>query len=265
VAVNLLRNEFFGADAYTQHLTINAVGTIALPEAPVATQFDEGLERWSKFDFAGTNATLGVMWRAWQHGPSRLTLAAVAETAFTADVHRRTRQVNFQDGVAISDDSNKSHLEIDFPWSATLGAALRLSDRTTVAAEVTWTEWSDWVQEDQDSGRRTRPIGAVPADTEIDDLYAVRVGVEHVLSVPAGQLPLRAGLFYDPRPGLGNEQGIYGFSLGSGLTTSRFSLDAAYQYRTGDDLRGQNVSADLLDTTFDVEEHLFIASLIWYL
>jgi len=121
------------------------------------------------------------------------------------------------------------------------------------------------VQEDRDTGDRTRPIGGVPADTEIDDLFAVRVGVEHIFPLPAGKVPLRAGLFYDPRPGLGNEQAIYGFSLGSGLTTPRFSLDAAYQYRTGDDLLGRNVSADLNDTTFDTEEHLFIASLIWYL
>jgi len=93
----------------------------------------------------------------------------------------------------------------------------------------------------------------------------VRLGVEHVLSLPAGKVPLRAGLFYDPRPGLGNEQGIYGFSLGSGVTTPRFSFDAAYQYRTGDDVPGRNVSRELQDTSFDVEEHLFIASLIWYL
>ncbi|MGD2063428.1 MAG: hypothetical protein PVF51_07595, partial [Nitrospirota bacterium] len=170
------------------------------------------------------------------------------------------------DGIPLPDsvENTKSHLKVDFPLSATVAAALRLSDATTIALDVGWTQWSEWVQEDQDNGIRTRPIGGRAADADIDDLSTARLGVEHVLSLAAGKVPLRAGLFYDPRPGLGNEQSIYGFSVGSGLTTPRFSLDAAYQYRTGDDLHGRNISSDLLDTSFEVEEHLFIASLIAY-
>jgi len=269
VAINFLHNEFLGGDAYTQDHRFSSEQVDEFVFLPMPIVSSGRFSRHTTYDFAGTNATLGAMWRAWQGGASRLTLAAVVETPYTADADRnvRTRTTVVQDGMppVESHEETKEHLAIDFPLSATVGAALRLSDRTTVALDVAWTEWSDWMQEDRDTGVRTRPLGGAPASTEIDDLFTVRLGVEHVLSLPAGKVPLRAGLFYDPRPGLGNEQGIYGFSLGSGVTTPRFSFDAAYQYRTGDDVPGRNVSRELQDTSFDVEEHLFIASLIWYL
>jgi len=269
LSVNFLRNEFLGGDAYTQDLrfTHEQVDDFVFLPAPAVSS--GRYHRHTAADFSGTNATLGAMWRAWQGGASRLTLASVVEIPYTADVDRSVRTdvstTQFGNTVDAIPEVTKEHLAIDFPLSVTVGAALRLTDRTTVALDVAWTEWSDWMQENRDTGVRTRPLAGASESTEIDDLFAVRLGAEHVLSLPAGMIPLRAGLFYDPRPGLGNEQGIYGFSLGSGLTTPRFSLDAAYQYRTGDDLPGRNVSRELLDTRFDTEEHLFIASLIWYL
>jgi long-chain fatty acid transport protein len=272
VTVNFLTNEFLGEEAYTQDLrfTYEQVTELFLGPVPISTINSGRFSRHTATDFSGTNVTLGAMWRAWQRGASRLTLAAVLDTPYTANVDRSVRTritdqvVDGQPMDPVITETNE-HLTIDFPLSATVAAALRLSDRTTVAVDVAWTEWSDWVQEDRHTGRQTRPLARVPATTEIDDLFTVRFGMEHVLSAPAGKVPLRAGLFYDPRPGLGNEQGIYGFSLGSGLTTRRFSLDAAYQYRTGDELPGKNLSADLKETSFDAKEHLFIASLIWYL
>jgi len=271
LSVNFLRNEVLDGDAYTQDLGFTYEQVDDFVFLPMPAVSSGRFDRHTVSDFSGTNATVGAMWRAWQGGASRLTLAAVVEIPYTADVDRSVRtRVTDQviNGEPFDDPSVtqvKEHVAIDFPLSATVGAALRLTDRTTIALDVAWTEWSDWVQENRDTGVRTRPLAGAPESTEIDDLFAVRLGVEHVLSLPAGMIPLRAGLFYDPRPGLGNEQGIYGFSLGSGLTTPRFSLDAAYQYRTGDDLPGRNVSVELLDTSFDTEEHLFIASLIWYL
>jgi long-subunit fatty acid transport protein len=269
LAVNLLRNEFLGNEAYTQdlHLTYDQRLDLGLP-APIGTGSGK-YSRHTVVDFSATSTTLGAMWRAWQHGASALTLAAAVETQFTADVDRKIREKRYdqmQDGVPqpATVDESKSRLKIDFPLSATVGAALRLSDCTTLSFDLGWTQWSEWVQEDQDTGERTRPIGKAPAGTDVDDLFTARLGVEHVLSAAAGKVPLRAGVFYDPRPGLGNEQSIYGFSVGSGLTTPRFSLDAAYQYRTGDDLSGRNLNANLQNTSFKVEEHLFIASLITY-
>ena len=269
VALNLLRNEFFGSDAYTQDLSIAHESRVDLGQpAPIGTSTGK-YSIHTAVDFSGTSTTLGAMWRAWQGGASSLTLAATVETQFTADVDRTKREKRYDqmmDGMPVpgSVETTKSRLKIDFPLSATVGAALRLSDCTTLALDLGWTQWSEWVQEDQATGQRTRPIGKAPAGADVDDLFTARLGVEHVLSASVGKVPLRAGVFYDPRPGLGNEQSIYGFSVGSGLTTPRFSIDAAYQYRTGDDLKGRNISADLLDTSFKVEEHLFIASLITY-
>lgn len=269
LAVNLLRNEFLGDDAYTQDLRLATEQRIDLGLPPPVGTGSTRYTDHTVVDFSGTSTTLGVMWRAWQHRGSVLTLAAAVETQFTADVDRATRVTRYdqvQDGMPIPDEAaeTKSRLRVDFPLSATVGAALRLSDCTTIALDLGWTQWSEWVQEDQETGQRTRPIGGASADADVDDLFTARLGMEHVLSVAAGKVPLRAGFFYDPRPGLGNEQSIYGLSLGSGFTTPRFSLDAAYQYRTGDDLLGRNISANLLDTSFEVEEHLFIASLITY-
>jgi long-subunit fatty acid transport protein len=269
VAVNLLRNEFFGGDAYTQDLRFTHESRLDLGLPPPIGTNSGAYTKHTAIDFSGTSATLGAMWRTWQHGASALVLAAVVETQFTADEDRTIRAKTYdrlQDGIPQPDTSEetKSHLKIDFPLSATVGAALRLSDSTTLAVDLGWTQWSEWVQEDQGTGERTRPIGGAPADTDVDDLFTARLGVEHVLAQAAGKVPLRAGVFYDPRPSLGNEQSIYGFSLGSGFATPRFSVDAAYQYRTGDDLSGRNLNGNLSATSFEVEEHLFIASLIAY-
>jgi long-subunit fatty acid transport protein len=269
LAINLLRNEFLGGEAYAQRvrLTTESRLDLGLP-APIGTA-SATFARRSEIDFDGVNATLGLLWRPWERGARHLTLGAVVETPFTADLDRRTRTAvteAVQDGLPQPDTlvETETDYDIDFPTAVTLGAALRLSDRTTAAVDVGWTDWSVWVQEDRATGDKTRPLGGAPAATEVEDTWAVRLGVEQVLAWPAGQVPVRAGLFYEPRAGLEEAQEIYGFSLGAGLTRRRFSLDAAYQFRTGDDLAGQNISAELRGTHFDVEEHLLLLSLILY-
>ena len=112
-------------------------------------------------------------------------------------------------------------------------------------------------QKNTDTDEKSYPLGSRAHDT-----YAVKCGTEYLLFGQKTILPLRGGLFYDPRPSQNNPVDMYSFSVGSGITFKRFSIDSAYQFRWANNVDGKDF--DLDGTHFDLTEHLFLTSIIVY-
>lgn len=245
VAVNFYTDEFFGNYAWKENYssTVNAA-------------FLENIDTTFK-NFQAINITAGLLWHIWEKEDKHLTFGAVYDTPYTADVDRI---IDFTH--AGQDPSHfREHFEIDFPMSFGAGLGFRYSDALSFSVDVTWTDWSEYMQEDEQGGK-SRPLGAAPEGTEIDDTYTVRFGTEYLMFGQKMIIPVRAGLFYDPRPSLDDPTDVYGFSVGSGITFKRFSLDGAYQFRWANDVDGEDFGLD--GTHFDLTEHMFLASVIVY-
>lgn len=112
-------------------------------------------------------------------------------------------------------------------------------------------------QKNTDTDEKSYPLGGQSYDT-----YAIKCGTEYLLFGQKTILPLRGGLFYEPRPSSNDPVDVYGFSVGSGITFKRFSIDAAYQFRWAHDVDGEDFG--LPGTKFDLNDHMFLTSLIVY-
>lgn len=155
----------------------------------------------------------------------------------------------------------REHFEEDYPMSFGVGLGFRYNDALSFSTDVTWTDWSVFKQRDE-NGNESRPIGGASMDTRIGDTYAVRSGAEYLIFRRKAIIPVRGGLFYDPRPSLDDPVDVYGFSAGSGITFKRFSIDAAYQFSWAHNVGGEDFG--LPGTKFDFNDHLFLTSLIVY-
>ena len=155
----------------------------------------------------------------------------------------------------------RKHFEVDYPMSFGAGLGFRYNDALSFSMDVTWTDWSEYKQEDED-GNKSRPLGGVSTDRDIDDTYGVRCGTEYLIFGKKVIIPVRGGLSYDPRPSLDDPTDVYGFSVGSGITFKRFSIDGAYQFRWANDVDGEDFGLSGAD--FDLNDHMFLASVIVY-
>ncbi|MDN3513619.1 MAG: outer membrane protein transport protein [Candidatus Brocadia sp.] len=246
VAVNVFTDEFFGDYAWKAVVKNTEVDG------------DNAFGRYIYKNFQAVNVTTGLLWHVWEKEERRLTFGAVYDTPYTADVDL---EYDFGSNIG-SPFHQRGHFEIDYPMSFGVGLAFRSSDALSFSADATWTDWSEFEQKDEE-GNRTRPLGYVTsADRDIDDTYAVRCGTEYLIFKQKFIIPVRGGLFYEPRPSLGDPTDVYGFSVGSGITFKRFSLDGAYQFRWANDVDGEDFG--LNGTHFDLTEHMFLASMIVY-
>jgi len=217
------------------------------------------------YSFSGINANIGVLWRI-NH---RMTLGAVLKTPFKADIRREVRETQTYEippePVSISETSVKDE-EIEMPISYGIGIAYKFSDHFLMSADFYRTEWDDFVYK-YENGEERNPVSAEYSDqSDVSPTHQMRLGAEYRFMNPAKGyvIPLRAGLFYDPAPARENPDDFYGFSLGLGFTgNDRFSLDMAYQYRTGSDV-GTSVM-ETLGFSQDTREHTIYLSFILYL
>jgi long-subunit fatty acid transport protein len=216
----------------------------------------------SQFYFSGFNANLGILWNV----TSKLNLGAVFKTPFTADIKKKSSfssSIKFPDLPAADSsfsDRSTEPLDLDIPMSYGIGVAYRFSDNFTASFDIYRTEWGDFELKDSD-GNKTSPISGLPSsESDIDHTYQVRMGAEYLFIQPKYVIPLRGGLFYDPAPAEGSPDNIYGFSLGSGIVIGRFIFDAAYQYRFGNDIGSDTLTA--FDFSQDLREHTVYASMI---
>ena len=255
VALNIYTDEFFGNYAWKQTTKSRGRGTLAGDNITTAYDSDETFK-----NFQAINITTGLLWDVWEKEEKLLTFGAVYDTPYTADVDRIT---NFKSSNTFGQSSGheRKNYEIDYPMSLGLGLGFRYNDALSFSMDATWTDWSEYKQEDED-GNTSRPLGGVSTDRKIDDTYALRCGTEYLIFGKKVIIPVRGGLFYDPRPSLDDPTDVYGFSVGSGITFKRFSLDGAYQFRWANDVDGEDFGLSGAD--FDLNDHMFLASIIVY-
>jgi len=190
---------------------------------------------YSQFSFNGFNYNLGLLWNV----NSRLSLGAVFKAPFTADLIREDMSFTFRDP-----DGNPEYAEfnenqeLDMPMSYGFGLSYRFSDYFSTSLDIYRTEWGDFILTDAD-GNKSSPIShKSQSDSDIDPTLQIRTGAEYLFIKNRYIIPVRGGLFYDPGPAEGNPDDYYGFSIGSGIGIGRVILDAAYQYRFGNDVGG---------------------------
>lgn len=287
LTVNIFDDEFFNSHGWTE--SISASGEGDLSGTGLSTLFSQ---KTSSRDYHGANVSLGILWDIWEKEDKLLTFGAVFHTPYTARFDQITKgfsQTTFegQEPQSFSFDQ-KSRIKMDWPMSIGIGLGFRHTDALSFSFDVTWTDWSEWVQKTKASTINgdsvnmppvnARPIGGGSEHDDIDDTYAARFGTEYLIFMEKKVAAFRGGLFYEPRPSIGtpsesDENGdpidftgdptdVWGFSLGAGVTTKRFSLDAAYQFRYVRDMEGRDLG--LPGTELDTTENLFITSLIVY-
>ena len=256
VAVNYYTDEFFGDYAWKQTTTGKGIGNLAGTDITTAYDSDTTFK-----NFQAINLTFGMLWNVWEREEKLLTFGAVYDTPYTADMDRITDFTSVISPLGQSIGHKRDHFEVDYPMSFGAGLGFRYNDAISFSMDVTWADWSAYMQEDE-NGNKSRPLGGAPSDTDIDDTYAVRFGTEYLIFRQKVIVPVRGGLFYDPRPSLDDPTDVYGFSVGSGITFKRFSFDGAYQFRWANDIDGEDFG--LSGTSFDLNDHMFLASIIVY-
>lgn len=256
IAVNFYTDEFFNNYAWKE--TTRARGAGKLAGSNLETAFD--LDRTYK-NFQAVNVTTGLLWDVWRKEEKILTFGAVFKSPYTAKVDRIT---DFTSEVFFGGESlgknvghGREHFEVDYPMSVGVGLGLRYNDALSFSTDIVWTDWSEYKQKNTDTDEMSYPLGGRANDT-----HAVKCGTEYLLFGNKTILPVRGGLFYDPRPSQDDPVDVYGFSVGSGITFNRFSIDGAYQFRWANNVDGKDFGLE--GTHFDLTEHLFLTSIIVY-
>jgi long-subunit fatty acid transport protein len=153
-------------------------------------------------------------------------------------------------------------MTLKMPASYGVGISYRHSDAWNLAMDVYRTEWSKYVLVDE-RGVENNPVDTRPiSEGRLKDTTQVRLGTEYLIIKDNYVIPLRGGLFYDPEPTKKGSDDYYGFSLGTGLSKKKFSVDASYQFRFG-----RKVSSDLQGVTganADINQHTIMMSVIYY-
>jgi long-subunit fatty acid transport protein len=285
-AVNLYRNRLTEGNTFTENTHVRwSQGTdirLRLLGLPSAVQpepmriFSEGEQsEFKEFsDVEGANLTLGGLWNV----TGKLTLGLTADLPYTLDMKEKvtlraepTRTVD-QDGRVTFSRSPyegippvESNVEYDFPLTLGLGAAYRFSDAFSIAADLSWSDWSNFVFRKED-GTEVNPLNhdTMADDGKLDpvkDTWAARLGAEYLLILKKTVIPVRAGIFLEQQPGVNHADDIYGASLGTGISIGNVIFDVAYQARFGNNVL-KSVFSNVEGTDADTVEHLVFASVI---
>ncbi len=222
------------------------------------------MTKTEQYAFEGWNANIGMRWRV----GNRWSFGAVFKTPFEADIDHtiRTAQIVRYDADPMVEQRVDTTLEFDetlsMPLSYGLGVSYRFTDAFLLSADIYRTHWEDFELEDAD-GNTTSPVTGKPSKTSgIDPTTWVRLGGEYLFIGDNWVIPLRAGVFYDPAPAEDSPDDYYGFSIGSGFVHKRFTVDAAYQFRYGDDVGDSSLQS--MGFSQDVCEHTVFTSIIVY-
>ncbi|MFC1495617.1 OmpP1/FadL family transporter, partial [Thermodesulfobacteriota bacterium] len=158
----------------------------------------------------------------------------------------------------ISDETQEMHM----PASYGLGVAYRFSDFFLMALDIYRTDWQDFLLR-QASGREISLItGQEISKSSTEPTHQIRIGAERWFKMQNKYIHLRSGFFIDPEPTKGDPDKFYGFSIGGGISTVKYSFDIAYQFRWGRDVRMVRLANE--EIYQDVNQHTIYTSLIYY-
>lgn len=260
VAVNFYTDEFFGDNAWKETYKLIDDGHWGTKSFTETSNIDTTYK-----NFQAVNAAVGVLWDVWEKEDKRLTFGAVYKTPYTAGMDRitETKSERLEMGRLLYETNLRirKHFETVFPMSLGIGLGFRYSDALSFSSDVTWTDWSEWKQTDE-NGVKVTPLGSTRTNTNANDTYSIKCGSEYLIFGKKVIVPVRGGIFYDPRPSLRDPTDVYGFSVGSGITFKRFSLDGAYQFKWANNVDGEDIG--LSGTHYDQTEHMFLTSIIVY-
>ncbi len=260
IAIQVLPNLYFGAtlniwDDFTGMNSWTGKGSFTGTDMGGGFPIPQNRTWSQKYSFSGLNSNIGFMYNY-----NKFTIGVVGKTPFEAkiDMEETTTDINRNPQQS---GPTKERLKMGMPASYGVGVAYRHSDNLTVAMDVYRTQWSDFYLTDS-AGNQTNPLTTNPLDQgKPKDTTQVRLGGEYLIIGNKMTIPLRAGIYYDPEPGITKVDDYYGFSIGSGITYDKYSFDVSYQYRWGN-----NVSGDIpVDgVTTDVHQHTLMSSLIYH-
>ncbi|MBA3937031.1 MAG: outer membrane protein transport protein [Planctomycetes bacterium] len=188
----------------------------------------------------GYSAVMGAWWQA----TPGLALATVVKPGYKLHV---SNQLDLQQSSPSAQPpfvqlTEHSFSTLRMPTVATIAAAWRQDDEDTVAAEVSWTQWSRFSLTRE--GRESAPqFFDHPASDQKDGISA-RVGYEHLFILPRVVAVARVGAFYEEQPGLhkvatlGDTAAMtvdrfYGLSAGGSLCYRHITYDLGGQLRYG--------------------------------
>lgn len=274
-AVNFWNDSFLNDNGWEQSIDQRQVTMFGV------TPFLFSMNSREEYDsVSGENLTLGVLWSL----SDKWSVGARYDSSFSADAsyEMRSNALTMRLPSAIfptpmlsfSPQSLRESRSLRFPDSLAVGVAYRHSDRLTVTADVTTTDWNDFYLTDG-AGRRFSLVDDSNLDnrftaSHFDRTYTVRLGAEYVFipKRPGQKLDhlwtLRGGLFYDEEPNAQAPDQFYGAALGVGyLWKQRVNIDAAYQVRTGNGVNSEIVQG-IPGFDEDLTQHRFIVSTTVY-
>jgi len=257
--------DFIHKNTWKQHYRESGNVIMPPPPAPDGIEGYYIAHKTEEYSFKGWNVNFGFWWLVNQN----LRLGGVIKTPFSADIHHKTSwmyQIHYPSAPEsnITKQSKTSSNEtLHMPLSYGLGLAYNASDTLRFAFDIYRTNWDDFELE-QTGGIRTSPISGQNS-SNMNPTTWLRSGVEYRIEKKNTyksytSYSLRSGLFYDPAPGEGKTDKVYGFSLGFGIAHKAIVFDMAYQYRTGN-----NVGRSALPSfgfSQDITEHKLYSSLI---
>ena len=144
-----------------------------------------------------------------------------------------------------------------------LGVAFQPSDRWSFDLDVSRTEWNRYILEDEKGHRFNLIKGRIGGHADVQPTHQARLGMEYLYIKNRTVFPIRAGVFYDPEPNVGQPQNVWGASLGGGYAKGKILLDAAYQLRWGQNLESEVVADQ--KSQRDLLESVFLVSMIVHL
>lgn len=249
--------DYVGKNGWDNTYSSTATGNI------IGHDLIQQIDWTNQVSFRGTNAIFGFIWNV--SGP--ITIGGVYKTAFDGKLRRETTFVVSKDWIDLAQHQESSSttaedLTMKMPASYGLGISYRQSDRWMIALDVYRTDWSRFTLVDS-RGNELNPLDGTPiSEGRLKDTTQVRLGTEYLIIKEEYVMPLRAGLFYDPEPAKESLDDFYGFSLGTGFSTRKFSLDTSYQFRFGRKVTGDVPS--IKGSSADINQHTVMMSLIYY-
>lgn len=137
-------------------------------------------------NFTGENYVFGVLWNA----TDKWNIGLRYDSSFTGEVDysRQTDAllVSFGGGMPTEfrqSSSAKEEWKVKFPWTEAIGMSYRFTDRFTLAADVSISDWGDSYVKDE-SGNRLSIIDGLPrndvAYTHVERNLVARLGAEYV-------------------------------------------------------------------------------------
>jgi hypothetical protein len=242
---------------------VGAAANIWMGSFEYTTTYSNGQTDKLNPAFSGLNFGAGALLDfGGMASPVPLKLGVALKTPFTLKA-----DVDYSIGGA----TGQATSEVEMPLMIGVGASYRIGQAFTVAVDYELRQYKDKKITTSESGFSS----SEPLSDSNSDLNQVRAGVEYLIVMKGGVIPIRAGfrtaptvfanyrwnrdsLTYDPS---GQVSGI-GYSVGTGFISSSFALDFAYSREQRDEQTWTD--AGVTDFTSNYRADRFSLSLIIY-